>query len=256
VPAPDPQRVGGLAWAKRTKGRLTAAERCGLLGPIASGLGSYVAGRIRAATGRVPPGAQDLSAASVAPPDSQLARAAEAACREQPQSVIGHSYRTWMFGAALAVLDRSTLDSELFYVACLLHDYGISDIVPGEDFTLRSARRLHRCADDAGVDLATIDQASDAITVHATPGISVDRDGALGVYVQAGAMYDLAGLRLGDLGRGYRADVIGRHPRDGVTAELVAMIKAEASANPVGRFALLRKCGLPMLVRLNPIRPR
>jgi hypothetical protein len=106
------------------------------------------------------------------------------------------------------------------------------------------------------VELAAIDQAADAITVHATPGISVDRDGALGVYVQAGAMYDLAGLRLGDLGRGYRADVIGRHPRDGVTAELVAMIKAEASANPVGRFALLRKCGLPMLVRLNPIRPR
>jgi hypothetical protein len=50
--------------------------------------------------------------------------------------------------------------------------------------------------------------------------------------------------------------VIGRHPRDGVTADLVAMIKVEASANPDGRFALLRKCGLPMLVQLNPIRPR
>ena len=92
--------------------------------------------------------------------------------------------------------------------------------------------------------------------MHATPGITVDRDGALGVYVQAGAMFDLAGLRLGDLTRAYRDDVISRHPRDGVTADLLAMIKAEASANPDGRFALLRRCGLPMLLRLNPIRPR
>ena len=33
-------------------------------------------------------------------------------------------------------------------------------------------------------------------------------------------------------------------------------INAEASANPNGRMKLLRRCGLPMLLRLNPIRPR
>lgn len=68
-------------------------------------------------------------------------------------------------------------------------------------------------------------------------------------------MFDLTGLRLGDLTRAYRDDVIGRHPRNGVTADLLAMISADAAANPDGRFALLRRCGLPMLLRLNPIRP-
>ena len=256
MPVPDPQRVGGLAWAQRTKGRLTAAERRHLLGSITTGLGSYAAGRIRAATGRVPPGARDLSAAALTPPDSRLARTAEEACREQPQSVIGHSYRTWMFGAGLATLDGSTLDMELFSVACLLHDYGISQVVDGEDFTLRSAARLQRCADEAGLAPAAVDQASDAITVHATPGVTVERDGAPGVYVQAGAMFDLTGMRLGDLSRAYRDDVINAHPRAGVTADLITMINAEASANPDGRFALLRRCGLPMLLRLNPIRPK
>ncbi len=42
----------------------------------------------------------------------------------------------------------------------------------------------------------------------------------------------------------------------GVTADLLAMIKAEASANPDGRFALLRRCGLPLPLRLNPLQPR
>ena len=69
-------------------------------------------------------------------------------------------------------------------------------------------------------------------------------------------MFDLTGLRLGDLTRAYRDDVIAAHPRDGVTAGISAMIRAEASANPDGRFALLTRCGLPMLLRLNPIRPR
>ena len=92
--------------------------------------------------------------------------------------------------------------------------------------------------------------------MHAGPGVTVERDGALGVYVQAGAMLDLAGMRLGDLSRAYRDDVIDAHPRAGVTADLLTMINAEASANPDGRMALLRRCGLPILLRLNPIRLR
>jgi len=253
---PDPMRTGGLAWTQRTKGRLTPGERRRLLGHIAAQLGGYVAGRLRAATGRVPAGARDLSAEALAPPDSKLVRAAEAACAEQPPSLIGHGYRTWMFGSGLAAVDAVSMDIELFYVACLLHDYGIAEVVAAEDFTLRSAGRLERCADDAGLAAGSIAPAADAITVHATPGIDVDTDGALGFYVQAGAMFDLAGLRVGDLTRGYRDQVISRHPRDGVSAAIVAMIKAEASANPGGRFALLNRCGMPLLVRLNPLRPR
>ena len=60
--------------------------------------------------------------------------------------------------------------------------------------------------------LPPLPQAADAITVHATPGVTVERDGALGVYVQAGAMFDLTGLRLGDLTRAYRDDVIAGIP--------------------------------------------
>ena len=256
MPAPDPQRIGGLAWTQRTKGRLSAAERRRLLGSIAAGIGSYAAGRIKAATGRVPPGARDLSAAELTPPDTRLAREAEAACHEQPPAVIGHGHRTWMFGAGLATLDGAKLDSELFYAASLLHDYGLCQAVDDEDFTLRSAARLQQCAAQAGVAPTVIEQAADAITVHAGPGVTVERDGALGVYIQAGAMFDLAGIRVGDLTRAYRDDVNNAHSRTGVTADILARIDAEASANPDGRMALLRRCGLPMLIQLNPIRPK
>jgi hypothetical protein len=253
---PDPMRVGGLAWTRQTKGRLTSGERRRLLGHVAAGFGDYVAGRLRASTGRAPEGARELSADALTPPDSTLARVAEDACREQPQPLIGHAYRTWLFGSGLAAVDGVAMDTELFYVACLLHDYGIAKVIPGEDFTLRSAARLERCAVDAEATPAAVEPAADAITVHTTPGIGVDTDGALGVYVQAGAMFDLTGLRIGDLTRAYRSQVIDAHPRAGVTTAIATMFKAEASANPQGRFALLNRCGVPFMMRLNPLRPR
>lgn len=252
---PDPARIGGLGWTQHTKGHLAPKERRRLLGRIAKAQADYIAGRIRLATGRLPAGARALSAAGLSPPDSALARAAEAACREQPRSISGHGYRTWMFGASLAALDGSVMDPELFYVASLLHDYGIANVVPGEDFTLRSVARLEQCASDAGVSSKLIEAASDAITVHVTPGISIPSDGALGVYLQAGALLDLIGSRAGELTRGHRDQVIREHPRDGVIADVLGMIRAEAKANPGGRIGLLTRCGFSAALILGPLKP-
>src|SRR5687768_14307640 len=131
---PDPERLGGLAWARRTNGRLTRSERRHLLAAIVRGQGDYIVTRLRRMTGRVPAGARDLAFADFQPPDSRLARLAEEAAEEQSVHVKGHGYRTWAFGTALAALDRNELDPEVFYVAGLLHDYGVADAVAGEDF--------------------------------------------------------------------------------------------------------------------------
>lgn len=136
---PDYTRLGGLEWARRTGGRLSRSERRTLLAAIVRGQGDYVHMRWRRLTGRVHAGARDLAFADVQPPDSRLAQLAEEAAEEQSVHVKGHGHRTWAFGAAFAVLDRHELDPEVFYVASLLHDYGVADVVRGEDFVLRSA---------------------------------------------------------------------------------------------------------------------
>ena len=251
--APDYARLGGLEWARRTGGRLSRAERRKLLAAIVRGQGDYVATRWRRMTGRVPAGARDLAFADFRPPDSRLARLAEEAAEEQSVHVKGHGYRTWAFGSALAALDRNELDPEIFYVAGLLHDYGVAEAVPGEDFVLRSASRVERCVADAELDEAVALTIADSISIHSTPGITVERDGSSGFYVGAGAALDLAGLRCGDLTRSYFADVHAKHPRDGVTRAFIDHIAAEAKANPAGRFAQLRRCGFNLLLRTNPL---
>jgi hypothetical protein len=224
-----------------------------LLGALATRQFENVAGRARLALGRRNPRASEVDVASFIPPDSRLAREAEVACDEQPAMVAAHSYRTWMYGLVLAAVDRVELDRESFYCAALIHDYGIAPPVTGRDFTLGGAERALRCASAAGLPRNDGDTIADAICVHTTPGIRLDRDGVLGCYVQWGAMVDGSGLRLWDVSRTNSEAVLRSHPRGaGFKRELAALIRAEARAVPGGRFALMARWGLPLAARLAP----
>jgi hypothetical protein len=250
---PDPNRLGGLEWVRRTRGTLTAAERRRLIGAIAVSQAVNIAGRLKLALGRLPDGASSIDVRDFEPPDSRLARESEAACAEQPDLIAAHSYRTWMWGMALATLDRERLDRELYYCAALVHDWGATAPVPGEDFTIRGAERALACAQAAGIDPARADLIADGICCHTTPGATVKRDGAIAYYVQYGAMVDGAGLRAWDVAPHNIAEVLRRHPRGPAFKRgLSDTIRDEARAVPGGRFGLLRHCGMTLAVRMAP----
>ena len=246
---PDPDRLGGIGWARRTNGNLTSAEKRRLLGEIVKGQGQALVGRIKIVTGRVPTHVAELDDPTLlAPPDSAWARAAEAAADEQTAATKGHGYRTWAFGRALAALEKVPVDAEILYTASLLHDLGIEHQVTDQDFTVRSAERVVACAHEAGVDDARADLAADAIVSHFTPGghPRIDADGA---WVQAGALCDLLGVRKNDFPRAWVQQVNADHPRDGVVDAFARMINAEKKAVPNGRLALVGKCGFVAAMR-------
>lgn len=141
---PDPQRLGGLAWVRRTGGQLSRAERRHLLRAVAVGQWENAVGRAKLALGRLPAAAARVDLSTFQAPDSKFAREAEDACAEMPPALQGHSYRTWLFGRALAIVDRSEMDDELFYCGALLHDYGIVSPTANRDFTLGSVDRMLR----------------------------------------------------------------------------------------------------------------
>lgn len=237
---PDPNRIGGFDWTQRTKGRLTRRERLHLLGSVVNSQRDYLLHRLRrdrpSATPR--PGEREIR-----PPDSLFAREVEVAAAEQNPVIRTHSYRSWIFGRALADVDGVSVDEELLFAGTLLHDHGIDPVVAGEDFTLRSARRATECARAADLDRERTATLADAITVHTTPGISVEHDGALGYYIQNGALVDIAGNRIWDLSATLIDDTLARYDRRGFTRGLGGHFTAEAKAVRGGRFSMLRSCG-------------
>ena len=243
---PDPERVGGLAWTRRTKGALTGAQRRRLAAAIAVRQAHNIASQVKLRLGRAPRGADQMPAI----PDSAFARDAQEACDELPPPIRAHSYRTWAFGWALAALDGHVgeLEPEAFWCASLLHDFGLTHVVPDEDFTIRGADAAIACADRHGRDDG--EWIGDGITAHATPGVSVERDGPLGTYVQAGALLDLGGLRLWDASPALLRQVAERW----TPGDVVPYVVAEAHAVPKGRFALMRRCGMTAAMRFGALR--
>jgi hypothetical protein len=252
IARPNPERIGGLAWARRTNGKLSSRERRRLLAAIALGQWENAVGRAKLALGRVPERASAIDVSTFVPPDSAFAREAEAACAEQPAGVVGHSYRTWLFGHALAALDGTAMDPELFYCGALVHDHGIAQPTHGRDFTLASADRALACASAAGVPSERAELLADGICVHTTPGVSIERDGALGCYLQWGAMVDGAGVRMWDVSHANVDAVLAQYPRTDFKRELVELMRAEARAVAGGRFELLVRCGVTLAVRMAP----
>jgi hypothetical protein len=248
---PDRARLGGWEWAQRSNGLLTRSERLELLRRLAVTESRQLVRRLFIAIGQRAPRLADPDA-DLTPPDSRFAREVEAAAKEQTPGLLSHSFRTWIYGRALAAADRVRLDDEMFYAGCLLHDHGLISPIPLEDFTLRSARRALECGQAAGMDPDETLRLADAITVHTTAGITIDRDGPLGCYIQAGAMVDLTGSRLWDLPRGLVSRTVRQHGRQEFAAEIAALISSEAEAVPGGRFALLRSCGFIPLMKLAP----
>jgi hypothetical protein len=241
--------TNSYAWTCSTNGALSADQRRVARAAIRRAYVEIGRGRLASMIHR-----SKTTSTFPSAPDSAFARLAEEAAADRGPTLAGHGYRTWVIGDALAGHDGFPLDPELFYVASLLHDSGMTRQVVGEDFTIRSARTvLDLCGRIENVDDEIGPRIADAIVGHASPGLSVNDD-EIAFYVQAGAMADLAVLRMWDLPRGYLSAAYAHHPACGVHRTVPELIRREARDVPDGRFAVLRSAGMDRMVQFSPTR--
>src|SRR6202035_5757257 len=59
--------------------------------------------------------------------DSAIAKAAvELSRNESPRYLFNHAVRTYLFGSLIGKAEALKLDAELLYLACILHDLGLT----------------------------------------------------------------------------------------------------------------------------------
>lgn len=245
--------VGSVAWGRATNGALTREQRQRLRIGVLRDARVYVRSRVLVALGRGTRNASaDLHVMDM--PDTLLCRTIEAAV-EQAESVqmLGHSYRTVAYAHALAVVDGITVDPELLWAACLLHDIGLERPVEGRCFAVRGGDDAIRIAREAGVDGATAEVLGDAVCRHATadldPGLH-----PLPYLVAGGALVDVLGKRLDEMDPAFVQAVNRARPRGDFAAVLASAWRAESRAVPRGRAALAqRTVGFTIAARYAPL---
>jgi len=247
--------IGTLEWATATSGNLSNAERLRFVASILRTTATYTVGRLRMLLGLRPARVGTLDLDRLVLPDTKLVAEAMAACRETlTPSMQNHSLRTFAFGLALANLDGVGLELENFYVASLLHDIALETPTPQRCFAVVGAERALAIAQRAGAEDATARAIAEGICMHITPGVGFER-GPIGPMLSAGALLDLAGVRLWDLDPAFARRAEERHPRLAMKRHLTTCWSAEARAVPGGRAAFIaRWAAFGLFVKLAPFR--
>lgn len=246
-------KVGTWSWAEQTGGRLRRRDRAELLRQ-----------GVRARLELLPrPWRRELLAdldplMLGEPPDSAVARAADERVLLLSEPVLyAHCLRTWAFAALFAQRDRIPHDPELLYLACVLHDLGLTRDHDGRDptahcFAVEGARAAHNflCAHEVPADrVLTV---AESIALHLNVTVPTDM-GAEAALLSRAAALDAVGRYARELPRSDLRGVLARWPRDGFSDYLANASAHQAHARPGSRSALLARLGFAAMVRGNSL---
>jgi len=161
---------------------------------------------------------------------SPLAAAAlDLATAHEIPSVLNHSIRTHGYALLHASKMNVEFDSDLLFVACVLHDLGSADAYDGpQRFEVEGADAAAALLATHGRTADDVDQVWQAIALHTSPGI-VERRGPVPHLTRLGVRTDFFSVAIPDE---LRAAAEREYPRLGLDHELGALLVEQALRQP------------------------
>lgn len=182
-----------------------------------------------------------LDEASLRAPDSPLCLRARDLAREAYDShLLGHGMRTWANAVAVAAHLELGPDPEALFVACLLHDLGLTPSFAGPGpFELRGAEAARSiCLTDA----RRAQLVHDAIAMHTYVGAAVGPPEIR--LVQSGSGGDLVGLDVETIHPDTRRAIAARWPKaPGFSDSVLDALRRETRPHPESPGAGLLRVG-------------
>ena len=239
-----PARVGTLAWAERTGGILSRRDRISLLGDAARLQMRILPAQMRALVGRTNSRTFVVDPDRLRVPDTIIAREAEALCSEvSTPALLNHCLRSYAWGTILAERDGLEYDPDLLYVTCLLHDLGVTDryrdTVTGQAcFAATAATVARDWSQERGWRDPRCTALADAICQHINPQVRPEH-GIEAHLMQAGAGFDVIGMRRWEVATPSVKTVLARHPRLGFKKSFGSAMCAQADQHHGSRMHFL-----------------
>lgn len=245
--------LGSQAWARSSGGRLSQRERWQMLKQVMRRqLPDLFAMQLKrlAAEGRA------LDVAAVPLPDTQLCQEALDYCESvSPVHLSNHCLRTYFWGALLAQRQGLSFDPELFMLAALLHDLGLTQEhvhhAGCSCFAVAGAESAQLFLSERAYAPEKTQAVYEAISRHMNVTVGV-QEGVEAHLLQAGAAYDVVGLNWQKIDSASRQQVLEKFPRKNFKKEFTALLQQDVKTHPRGRAAFYLALGFPMFVSLSP----
>jgi hypothetical protein len=187
---------------------------------------------------------REIDLAAWAPPDTRAAKEAEAFLRAvSSPEMIGHSLRLYYFSAIAYELseEKPPLDREVLFVASAMHDVGLFEKDPPASegcFTVGCAREARRIATAAGWDVERQDRMATAITSNLNPSVPIANFGVEAHFMSRGGSVEVLAEEW-KLHPANLAEILKRHPREGLAANAIPLVAREKKRHPHCRFCTL-----------------
>jgi hypothetical protein len=186
------------------------------------------------------------------PASSICADARELCALVAPPFLFNHSVRVFAWASLVARREVVSFDPEVLYVACLLHDIGLTEAFDGpECFEVEGGRAARAFVRERGWADDRADVVAEAIRLHMQPRVILE-DGPEAYLLDAGTSLDCSGARFGEVTRDDVALVLLAAPRQGFVEPFLALLEGQASAKPGCMAELALKTGLRERMRSAP----
>ncbi|MFG6175649.1 HD domain-containing protein [Halomonas sp. THAF12] len=248
---------GSFSWSETTQGVLSARDKAHLVYQLVRSQLHERLSRLAWRLDRSRIRRRGVELARLRPPHSAFCRRVEdRVAAEYSPALLAHCYRTWWMGALVGEMLGLEADAETLYVACLMHDVGLTDghagCITSTAFQVTGAREARRLALDAQWRDADAIRLYEAISYHLNPWLDAGRHTPEALLVKYGAHMDVAGAHRHLLPAKTLAEIHRRHPRDGFRQEITRSI--ESLPHRTGSHAeVLRRMGFARLAERNPL---
>ena len=142
-----------------------------------------------------------------------MARLATELARDtSPEYLFNHAARTFLFGALIGNASNLKFDSEILYLACILHDLGLTERFAGPlPFEIQGAQSARAFLTDNGLPNDQANMVWDGIAMHPSAIASFKQPEI--ALVSAGAGADVVGSDLEKIPENAKAAVAHAFPR-------------------------------------------
>ena len=169
-------------------------------------------------------------------------------------ALLNHCIRSYLWGAMYGTAHGIAFDDELYYVAALLHDIGLTEAFDSHRLPFEEAggQLAWVFGVAAGWPAERADRVSEIIVLHMRDDVA-SADDPESHTLQVATNWEVAGRRPEEFPPDARAEMLARYPRLGFGAEFLACFEDQARRKPGSAVAASVDQDVAGRIAANPL---